>query len=341
MHPIAETIAETLGALSLGAPQTFRGLTVVPLVSGNGRAPDYVTLDEALAGRLARVTEVSEGGSVPELRFVNDSPEKVLLVDGEELVGAKQNRVLNVTILVGAKQTVTIPVSCVEQGRWRHTSAEFASANRAHFARGRAAKAAQVSASLRTSGSRRSDQSQVWEAIRSKADHFSAASPTGAMGAVFETQAEDLGAYERALPPGEGQAGAVFAIGGKVAGLDLFDAPATLGKLWAKLLGSYALDALEEAPEAGKGGEAAAEAIRGEAAAFLARVGAARAERFPGVGLGEDLRLEGRGLCGRALAEGGRVVHLNAFRLEGEGQPRDAGRRPAMARASQRRGHRR
>jgi len=46
------------------------------------------------------ITEVSAGGRVPELAFENSSDETVLLVDGDELVGAKQNRVVNLSILV-------------------------------------------------------------------------------------------------------------------------------------------------------------------------------------------------------------------------------------------------
>jgi hypothetical protein len=45
---------------------------------------------------------VSEGGSVPHLLFINDAMRPVLLLDGEELVGAKQNRVLNLTVLAAA-----------------------------------------------------------------------------------------------------------------------------------------------------------------------------------------------------------------------------------------------
>lgn len=334
-------IAETLGALSLGAPQTFRGLTVFPLfvLGSGGREPDYLTLDEALERGLARVTEVSEGGSVPELRFVNEGSQKVLLVDGEELVGAKQNRTLNVSILVGGKQTVTVPVTCVEQGRWHYASAEFASAKRAHFAQGRAAKAAQVSASLRASGTRRADQGQVWEAIESRAAAFCVASPTGAMGAIFEERAGDLGAYEKGLPPQAGQAGAVFAVAGRVVGLDLFDAPATLGKLWGKLVGSYALDALaaEGNAEAGEGG---GDEATSRARDFLARLGTAKAERFPGVGLGEDVRVEAPGIVGGALTADGRVIHLSAFRVAGNAHGPEAARRPRMARASRRRAYR-
>jgi hypothetical protein len=81
---------------------------------------------------------VSAGGSVPELKFVNESDKPVFLMDGEELIGAKQNRTLNLSILVPAKKAVGIPVSCVERGRWHHLSREFSSTPRAYYAEGRA-----------------------------------------------------------------------------------------------------------------------------------------------------------------------------------------------------------
>ena len=57
-------------------------------------------------------------------------PNSLLMLDGEELVGAKKNRVLNVTVLIAAQSDTVIPVSCVEQGRWSYWSQEFGSARR-------------------------------------------------------------------------------------------------------------------------------------------------------------------------------------------------------------------
>ena len=48
------------------------------------------------------ITEISTGGSVLELKLVNKPPDKVLVVDGEELMGAKQNRIVNVSFLIAA-----------------------------------------------------------------------------------------------------------------------------------------------------------------------------------------------------------------------------------------------
>ena len=133
-----------------------------PLVGDVDRHPGYLTLDEGLANKKARVTEVSQQGSVSDLRFVNSGDKPVLLIDGEELVGSKQNRILNVSILVPAHATTIIPVSCVEQGRWTYRSAQFSAAPRIQYSSGRAEKAEQVSNSLFSVGTRESDQHAIW-----------------------------------------------------------------------------------------------------------------------------------------------------------------------------------
>src|SRR4051812_29626447 len=87
----------------------------------------YQTLDEALAAGTLEVTELTEGGSVPLLKVVNRGTEPVFLMAGEQLVGAKQNRILNTSLLVPAGSELTVPVSCVEAGRWGYRSAKFGS----------------------------------------------------------------------------------------------------------------------------------------------------------------------------------------------------------------------
>ena len=117
----AAEVGHSLAALKLGESQTYSNLTLFPLIGDGDSAPGYILLDEALDRHLVRVTEVSTGGSVPELALKNESEESVLLVDGDELIGAKQNRVLNLSILVAGGKRLTIPVSCVDRdvGRTR------------------------------------------------------------------------------------------------------------------------------------------------------------------------------------------------------------------------------
>ena len=108
-----------------------RNLTLVPL-RGEGhrqRFQNYLLASEAIDADVLTITEVDEAGTVPELLAVNNGDRPVLLIDGEELQGAKQNRILNTSVLLPPKSKTRIPVSCVEEGRWSHTSRTFKAGN--------------------------------------------------------------------------------------------------------------------------------------------------------------------------------------------------------------------
>jgi hypothetical protein len=293
-------------ALEFGSPVAAGNLTMYPLLASDENPAGYSTLDEALAAGFVKVTEVSEAGHVPELTITNTGRIPVLVLDGEELVGAKQNRIVNLTILVPAASTLKIPVTCVEAGRWAHRSRAFAASGRAHYASGRAMKVDQVSRSMRETGARAADQYAIWRDIDRKAERLQAHSPTQAAAEMYERARGDLDAFQAMLQPVPRQAGAVFAIDGAVAGLELFDSPATWRKSMRKIVESYGLDALDRAgqPPARR---------RHDPARFLASVTEATVERSPGVGLGEDLRLRPPEVVGAALALGDRLMHVLAF----------------------------
>jgi hypothetical protein len=324
-------VQQTISSLKLGPPQSTQNLSMVPLLAPSDAPAGYLTLDEALARGYARITEVSDAGSVPELLLVNSGDQPILLFDGEELVGAKQNRTLNLTILAPARSMMTIPVSCVEAGRWRPVSAEFASEGRLFYAAGRARRADHVTGSLRETGTAMSRQGDVWSDISAKSKRLGSRSATEAMASMFDDHRPSLDDFRVAFHAEPLQAGALFFIGGRAAGMDLFDAPATLRRVLPKLVESYALDALD--PQL-----AATPSTQDGADAFMALLGRAKIERFPAIGLGTDLRIDQYGLAGGGLVLDGRLIHLCAFRV-GHDAPgeRDAG--VDLDRRSQRRRH--
>jgi hypothetical protein len=138
-----DLLGDDLNKVEVGEMQLFRSLAVYPLFRPRNafENPGYILLDDAIAAGTARVTEINGAGSVPELRFENLADSPVLLVDGQELIGAKQNRVVNLTILAPGKSTIVIPVSCVEAGRWSPMSAEFKSSAQFMYSSARAHRA--------------------------------------------------------------------------------------------------------------------------------------------------------------------------------------------------------
>src|SRR5687768_15703769 len=91
------------GRLTVGKPIVRHNLTIFPLMDATALAvADYLPFGLAQKAGHVRITEVSVSGSVPTLS-VQTGGVAVLLLDGEELIGAKQNRIVNLTILAAAK----------------------------------------------------------------------------------------------------------------------------------------------------------------------------------------------------------------------------------------------
>lgn len=109
--------------------QNSGSLSIVQFRADEINSFEYISLANALKNKFVEVKEVSESGSVNNLNVINHSEYFVFMSDGDILSGAKQNRVLNTSVLVSPKSKVTIPVSCVEQGRWRYSKTDFSDRN--------------------------------------------------------------------------------------------------------------------------------------------------------------------------------------------------------------------
>src|SRR5262245_35663032 len=107
---MTQQLFEQLEAVEVANCQESGGLRIYGLRSGGEQGPVYSTMDEALAAQTLEITEVSEGGSVPNLKVVNQSELPVFLMAGEQVVGAKQNRALNASVMVPANTTLLINV---------------------------------------------------------------------------------------------------------------------------------------------------------------------------------------------------------------------------------------
>jgi len=325
-----ESVAQPLKGIELGDVQIHRNLAMWPLLGGGGDGADYLLLGEAIGAGLVRVTEISEGGRVPEMKLTNTADLPVLVLEGETLVGAKQNRTTNLSILAPARTTIVIPVSCVEAGRWDAAAPEAEVSDHLHMAQARAAKVSSVSHSLYHCGQAFSDQGQVWQGIDEASIGLGVRSPTRSMSAIFEAHASRIGGFTAALQPVERQIGALFAVAGAPVGFDLFAHEPTLRAMLPKLIRSYAVDALREGEGNGVPARAAAEA-------FVGAVEAAAVETFPAVGLGTTIRLVADGLVGGGLVHDDRLLHLVAFAVPGEPSAGGAGHRMASPSTRRRR----
>ena len=188
----------TLADLEIGNPKTVLNLTTVPLSGNPASALEYLLIDEALEAKKVIVEEVSEGGSVPELRMTNFANKCVLIVDGTELVGAKQNRIVNASFLIPPESVTRIPVSCVEQGRWEYKGREFGVSK--HFAPTiRRDNAEFHKTTLRQNRGYATEQGKVWAHVADMSHQMGAPTMTGAMNDVLEQKEGSIEEYRKGI----------------------------------------------------------------------------------------------------------------------------------------------
>jgi hypothetical protein len=293
-------------AVEVGPPVEAGRLRLFPLFVDAPAAPDYAVGPEAGPAGAIAVTEQEDGARVPELVVTPDTALPLLLLEGETLLGVKQNRTLNVSVLCRPHVPVVVPVSCVEAGRWG-TVQRVTHSPRLSPSSLRAAKTRSVVASVRNRATKHSDQGLVWQTVDAYAARLAHHSPTHALEDVAEAAAPDVAAIVAGLRPVEGQQGVLAVAPDGSIVVDLFDKAATLATYWDGLLAGYALDAVETP-------DTAAPAFGpGEARAFLDTVLAAPATEIDAVALGTELHFGDEHVTGGALVWDGAVVHLAAF----------------------------
>jgi len=309
----SQQLAAWLTSLRPGESQTLDALTVAPLYADSAPPPfSYLALSDAHASGLVGVTEKPQA-SVPTLLVINRAPLPILILDGEEVVGGLQNRVVNTTLLVPAASTLELDVSCVEHGRWHPSATDAFSPGEAVYPTLRRQKAEHVTASLSASGVPRADQAAVWNEISTRHARHATPSSTQAVHDAYVERAEALRRAEESLRyPADGPVGVVGVVAGQPVCADIFDRPSTLATYWPRLVRSYTLEA-EDVASAGSttGAFNAASLTR-----FLASAAAASVCTFASRGLGDDLRLANSRLVGAALVHEGSAVHTAIFHTD-------------------------
>ena len=220
-------------------------------------------------------------------------------------MGAKQNRVINITVLVASGEKFVLPVSCVEQGRWRYKSKHFESKFCAPPSL-RHKKIKSVHRNRSEHGVAASDQGEVWSEVQACLSETAAHSDTASLTDAFVAAEEKLREHCKRLVLPKQAAGVLVGRGDRIIGMDLFDSPKTLKTLWDRLSDAYLFDALRDPA-------AASPTPADRAQNFVERLGSAAKPRVPALALGDELEISGDGFVGAALLYGDGICHLAAF----------------------------
>jgi hypothetical protein len=333
------SVSEYISGLEWGNVQEFKNMAVMPIIDSSEEFSIYLTLKEALDMNMLKITEVNDSGSVPQLKAKNMSELPVLILDGEELVGAKQNRVLNTTILLKGDSETLIPVSCTEEGRWSYNSPEFRDEGSviSHSIRG--SKRRSVSTFMARRNSYASDQSEIWGEINHNLRDNGTVSPTRSHRDYYQRKLPHIKDYLDAFDLEEYQVGILVFIDGKIKGIDTVSSPVAYKNLHEKLLKSYALEAVldknnSKSSAPSKKSEKFIENIKDamgsvlnknnstntdyskKSEKFIENIKDAPESKLKSLGHGWDHRFESESVLGSALLCQGEIIHASFFKNE-------------------------
>ena len=172
-------------SLKFGELQEFGNLKLTPIFIDEAMPPDsFVGFDELFDKRLVDASELSESGVVGRISVTNKSDSYLVLLDGEALVGAKQNRIVERSMIIGPQSSVSVPVNCVERGRWSYDRRAPASFRKADFAATpsmKMSKAAMIKNKLD-----HSIQSEMWASVDRVAASHDVLSRSDNLGEIFD-----------------------------------------------------------------------------------------------------------------------------------------------------------
>jgi hypothetical protein len=290
-----------------------KDLSIVQILTQGHDSFPYVSAARAMKQNMIQVKELNEAGSVNHLLVLNLSKEYVFMMDGDILAGAKQNRVINTSILLAPESKTDIPVSCVESGRWRHVSANFAPTDYAAPSSLRMDKARQVRMSLKEERGHSSDQGEIWSKISGYHAQSKVSSDTSNLSDVYAEKAAEFDKFVTAFECNASANGVAVFRGKQLLSLDAFNRRDVYQEYFSKILRGVALEVYNRHAKNDPVGEAEA---KYRVVDFFDNFDTLPWESFKAVAAGRERRFDTEKLTGFILEESGQMIHMTALGSE-------------------------
>lgn len=305
---MTDVIDNVLEHISFFEAEHYRNMTVIGLTIPEDNNIDLMSLQIGLDMGLVEISEIDQSGVVGKVKVKNNAVTPLLILDGEEIIGAKQNRIVNATVIIPAKSEKIIPVSCTESGRWNYKSDKFSYSKHMANSRVRRDKLASVSDSLRNRRTFESNQNEVWKNIRETEMDLKLSNDTSALHDSYSKKRTDIEEYKDAFNIHENQNGLIVYINGKPVGFEVIYNSGRYFEYHDKLLESYILDAITKQNEEFDGDKLPDEK------SFIDTIRDSKREQYDSVGLGIDYRLESDELTGSAMVFEGNLINASFFK---------------------------
>lgn len=287
--------------------QSYENISIIGIKSNkNYNNIDILPLKKGLQMGLVKISEL-ENASVNKLNVINNAITPLLILDGEELIGAKQNRIVNATYIIPPKTTMKIEVSCTEEGRWKYTTNHFKYSG--HFAESklRKAKAQGVTKSLKKSKTRKSNQARIWNRISKVSDNLDVKSETSAMREIYTNNKAKINKYLENLKDENDTIGSIILINNEVSGIELLFNTILYKENHKKLIESYIPEAIERKNENYNNKSI-------DVDEFINKIITSKTQQYKPEGIGVDVRVESEDIIGSTILLENNPINASFFR---------------------------
>lgn len=293
--------------------QKHRRLSVVQILSDNHNTLEYISGPTAIKNNLIEVTEIFEEENVNNLLVFNHSDKYAFFMDGDMLIGAKQNRVLNTSVFLAPKSKTNLPVSCVQQGRWDRHYSGFKEADYIAPQKLRANKAESVNFNLKARGEIKADQAKVWDDVENYEVILNCISPTSDLNEVYDQKKNDIEAFINSLKLDPNSNGMSIFVDQKLLSTDVFNRTDIFSEYFTKILRSAAIEVayFDDKENLLTEAEASYKSLT-----LFDSLESINTTIHKGVGIGEEKRFSTDELTGFELIYKNQSIHLTALQIE-------------------------
>lgn len=223
--------------------QNHDNITVAQINYSTTKLDSIISLHEAFEKNMIVVKEMEEGERVNTIELENLSECYIFILDGDILKGAKQNRVVNTSVLVAPKTKIILPVSCVEEGRWQYKSSRFKPSDEIAHRSIRFSKANFISESKKQNRSDfAADQSVVWNKVESVSYSLDFQSETMSHSDLFDNYKEELDDVTEKFTMQSKANGLLIFVGNQMVACDIFNNNKIYSDYFEKIIKTSAID---------------------------------------------------------------------------------------------------
>ena len=294
--------------------QKYKNMEIIPIKTKYNENRTYLTLKRGMDTGIVEINEC-ESSTVSTVLARNNSIIPLLLIDGDEITGAKQNRIMNISTIIPPKSNIPISVSCTEQGRWHYNENYDSSIERDNIKTNKKTFSfSKYAADYNTRRAKSQDlfherncQSTVWDSIDKLQTKTSYQSKTNALNDSYENLKIKQNEYLEHFKIEFGQVGAIFIINGEIKGLELFHDPSTYYDYHEKIFRSYIMEAITNMSS-----------ITGfymnDIKSFVNEITNSQMKHSETKGLGQNIKFSNRYGDGAILIHDNKIIHMNYFK---------------------------